>query len=107
MQITVLGAGTIGLSWVRRFVAGGHTVTVCDPRPDLADVLATLPLTDSERGRVRIETDRAAALAAADLVQESGPNTCRSSANCSPTSPNTADPRRCGSPPPRRCSPPT
>ena len=73
MQITVLGAGTIGLSWVRRFVAGGHTVTVCDPRPDLADVLATLPLTDSERGRVRIETDRAAALAAADLVQESGP----------------------------------
>ena len=66
MQITVLGAGTIGLSWVRRFVAGGHTVTVCDPRPDLADVLATLPLTDSERGRVRIETDRAAALAAAE-----------------------------------------
>lgn len=73
MQITVLGAGTIGLSWVRRFVAGGHTVIVCDPRPDLADVLAALPLTESERGRVRIETDRPAALAAADLVQESGP----------------------------------
>lgn len=73
MQITVLGAGTIGLSWVRRFVAGGHDVVVCDPRPDLADALATLPLTDDERGRVRVEVDRAVALATADLVQESGP----------------------------------
>ena len=49
MNICVLGAGTIGLSWLRRFVAHGHQVLVCDPRPDLVDVVAGLPLTDDER----------------------------------------------------------
>lgn len=73
MDICVLGAGTIGLSWVRRFVAHGHTVVVCDPRPDLADAIAALPLTDDEAARVSVEPRRAAALAGADLVQESGP----------------------------------
>lgn len=73
MQIAVLGAGTIGLSWVRRFLTGGHHVIVCDPRPDLVDALAAIPLAADERGRVRIEDDRQLALAEADIVQESGP----------------------------------
>lgn len=73
MNICVLGAGTIGLSWLRRFVAHGHQVLVCDPRPDLTDIVAGLPLTEDERARVRVVPDREAALAEADLIQESGP----------------------------------
>lgn len=68
MNICVLGAGTIGLSWLRRFVAHGHQVLVCDPRPDLTDIVAGLPLTEDERARVRVVPDREAALAEADLI---------------------------------------
>ena len=34
-RITVLGAGTIGMSWAALFLAGGRQVTVCDPAADI------------------------------------------------------------------------
>lgn len=73
MNIAVVGAGTIGLSWVRRFVTHGHAVIISDPRPDLADAAAALPLSADERARVSLVEDRRDAIAAADVIQESGP----------------------------------
>jgi len=35
MQVTVIGAGTVGLSWTGLFLANGAKVTICDPRPDI------------------------------------------------------------------------
>lgn len=73
MRISAIGAGTIGLSWVRLFAAHGHDVAVHDPRPDLPELIDRLPLSDEEGARVTIEPDRRRALAEAEIVQESGP----------------------------------
>jgi ketoreductase RED1 len=34
-RVTIVGAGTVGLSWTGLFLANGLSVTVCDPRPDI------------------------------------------------------------------------
>lgn len=70
----VIGAGTIGLSWARLFASCGSTVTVFDPREDLEDALAAAA---REAGLPEGMLSRAesieAAVAEADIVQESGP----------------------------------
>ena len=37
--VTVIGAGTIGLSWATLFLAHGLTVRLFDPRTDLQEVV--------------------------------------------------------------------
>ncbi|GAA0619660.1 3-hydroxyacyl-CoA dehydrogenase NAD-binding domain-containing protein [Kutzneria viridogrisea] len=64
MKIAIIGAGTIGLSWATLFLSRGHTVTVSDPRPDLAQVVP--------RGALLAESVEQA-VAEAEVVQENGP----------------------------------
>lgn len=68
--MAVVGAGVIGLSWARLAHRHGWRVAITDPRPDLRE------LVESEFGadeRVSWTADLAAAVRAADLVQENGP----------------------------------
>ncbi|HEV3355569.1 MAG TPA: 3-hydroxyacyl-CoA dehydrogenase NAD-binding domain-containing protein [Pseudonocardiaceae bacterium] len=81
----VIGAGTIGLSWAALFAGHGLTVTISDPRPDLADAvaeaLAEFTPHLAQQGldvtgladRVHITADLAEAVRDADIVQENGP----------------------------------
>lgn len=73
MNVTVLGAGTIGLSWARLFASHDHKVVVCDPRPDLKEVVDALPISDRVRANLTIVDNRAEAMSTADVIQESGP----------------------------------
>ncbi|MGV9414566.1 3-hydroxyacyl-CoA dehydrogenase NAD-binding domain-containing protein [Nocardia sp. NPDC003693] len=85
MNITVIGAGVIGISWTALFAAHGHEVTVHDTAPDvdervrdgLARLIPTLRMlgldTSGLPERVRCESDLAAAVRAADVIQENGP----------------------------------
>ena len=84
-NVTVIGAGAIGLSWTALFLANGLKVTVNDPRPNireatligLEDIIPTLKargydvntLTDN----LHFESDLNAAVKDADLIQENGP----------------------------------
>ncbi|MGO1711719.1 3-hydroxyacyl-CoA dehydrogenase NAD-binding domain-containing protein [Corynebacterium variabile] len=71
----MIGAGTIGQSRTRLFASHGMTVTVFDPRPDLADVVDQIR-TESGVGDprlVRMADSLADAVADADLIQENGP----------------------------------
>ncbi|MEU7784893.1 3-hydroxyacyl-CoA dehydrogenase NAD-binding domain-containing protein [Amycolatopsis sp. NPDC049159] len=79
---TVIGAGTIGLSWTALFAHHGLTVRVTDPRPDLADAVAEalktfaphLGTTAAElASRVSIAESVTESVKAADVVQENGP----------------------------------
>ena len=36
-KVTIIGAGTIGISWTGLFLANGLNVTVTDIRPDLEE----------------------------------------------------------------------
>ncbi len=85
MKAAVLGAGVIGCGWAARFVMHGWDVAVCDPDPQLParlavvldrarDVLNRLydrPL--PAEGEVEFTADATAAVADADWVQESLP----------------------------------
>jgi len=87
-RAAVVGSGVIGISWTALFLARGLAVTVSDPLPDIeqrcraglreiAPTLAQLglpvhDLTD-ETGALTFEPDVAKAVAAADVVQENGP----------------------------------
>src|SRR5262245_55803770 len=84
-NVTVIGAGAIGLSWAGLFLANGLKVTVNDPRTDikeatlkgLEEIIPTLgamgynvsTITD----KLYFEKDLANAIKDADLVQENGP----------------------------------
>ncbi|MGO1948471.1 MAG: 3-hydroxyacyl-CoA dehydrogenase NAD-binding domain-containing protein [Mycobacteriaceae bacterium] len=71
----MIGAGTIGQSRTRLFASHGMTVTVFDPRPDLADVVDQIR-TESGVGDprlVRMADSLADTVADADLIQENGP----------------------------------
>ncbi len=79
---TVIGAGTIGLSWTALFAHHGLTVRVTDPRPDLADAVAEalktfaphLGTTAAElASRVSIAESVTESVKEADVVQENGP----------------------------------
>ncbi|HDR6289188.1 TPA: hypothetical protein QCU33_005312 [Bacillus cereus] len=83
--ITVIGAGTIGISWTALFLAHGLSVRVNDPRPDLKEVVLDginqikptlkamgLP-TDELTDRLVIEPDLERALEGVAVIQENGP----------------------------------
>lgn len=84
-SVAVVGAGVIGLSWATLFAARGFSVSVADPRDDLAEVLpstvrAWLPQVPGFDGdveeaarRVSIAESVADAVVAAVAVQEAGP----------------------------------
>ena len=87
-NITVVGAGVIGASWVALFLANGLKVTVQDPREGVdaevrgyvdraAPALRALGLAGesiaSGHERLSFEPDLERAVAHADLVQENGP----------------------------------
>jgi len=77
--VTVVGAGTIGLSWAALFAAKGHEVRVTDPRPDLDEVVraGVGELADVLPGdllaSITTGPDLEAAVTGADVVQENGP----------------------------------
>ena len=83
--VTCVGAGVIGGGWVAHFLARGYDVVAWDPAPDgeerlrhLIDAawpaLVELGLADgASRDRLVVEPDLAAAVADADVVQESAP----------------------------------
>ncbi|WP_075619368.1 3-hydroxyacyl-CoA dehydrogenase NAD-binding domain-containing protein [Paenisporosarcina indica] len=83
--VTVIGAGTIGLSWATLFLAHGLTVRIYDPRPDLKEVadhhfdsigstltLLNLPSSGFE-SRLSLESDLQQAVTGAAVIQENGP----------------------------------
>ncbi|MEH0108828.1 3-hydroxyacyl-CoA dehydrogenase NAD-binding domain-containing protein [Tersicoccus sp. MR15.9] len=82
-RAAVVGAGTIGLSWVRLLADHGITVRVTDPRADLTEALdrafdgtddtVNSDATSVARTRVSAAEDVEAAVADADLVIEAGP----------------------------------
>lgn len=86
-KVVVVGAGTIGLSWTALFLAKDKDVTIFDVRPDLAET--TFGRLDALRrscaalglfmdlGRLVISRDLPAALADADVVQESCPESLK------------------------------
>jgi ketoreductase RED1 len=85
MRVTVVGAGTVGLSWTGLFLANGLKVTVCDPRPDIQlAVLSGLEnikwslgslgyCTEKFTQRLCFENKLHKAVADADIIQESIP----------------------------------
>ncbi|KXP13661.1 hydroxylacyl-CoA dehydrogenase [Tsukamurella pulmonis] len=68
--MAIIGAGVIGLSWAELAREHGWEVAFSDPRPDLAELVATQFPGDAA---VEVAVDLAAAVAGADLVQENGP----------------------------------
>jgi len=82
VNIGVVGTGVIGASWAAHFLAHGHDVVATDPAPGAedrlrADVAAHWPVLQPVEGaspeRLTFTTDPAEAVAAADFVQENGP----------------------------------
>jgi ketoreductase RED1 len=87
-NVTVIGAGVIGASWVSLFLANGLKVVVQDPRAGVdaevrayvdraAGALRALGLSEvliaSGHERLSFEPDLERAVAGADLIQENGP----------------------------------
>ncbi|CCX34004.1 3-hydroxyacyl-CoA dehydrogenase [Pyronema domesticum] len=85
-NFTIVGAGTIGLSFSALHLARSKTtnVTICDPRPDLADHISNIlptylppsfPTVQEllASGRLRTTADLKEACKDADVVQEQGP----------------------------------
>ena len=84
-NITVIGAGAIGLSWTALFLANGWKVTINDPRADIKTAvkegldlmkpsLTSLGYSVSELDKgLSFEADLEKAVKNADIVQENGP----------------------------------
>ena len=84
-HVAVLGAGTIGASWVAQFLARGLSVAVYDPAPDCEVrvrefIEAAWPTLErlglpagADATRVSFHDDPAAAVEGVALVQENGP----------------------------------
>lgn len=81
-RITLIGAGTIGLSFAAfhvQHLKDASNLTICDVRPDLETyVLETLPryLAASQHAlisQIRLSSDVSSAVRHADIVQEQGP----------------------------------
>lgn len=72
--VTIVGAGVIGVSWARLFAGAGWQVRVCDPRPDLQDIVDEQLAGDGTgRPSATAVHDLEAAADGADFVQEAGP----------------------------------
>ncbi|MEV6876208.1 3-hydroxyacyl-CoA dehydrogenase NAD-binding domain-containing protein [Amycolatopsis sp. NPDC051128] len=76
--VAVVGTGVIGASWAAHFLAHGLDVVATDPASDAEeklrdDVTAILPPDDAAIDRLRFVADAGEAAAAADFVQENGP----------------------------------
>jgi ketoreductase RED1 len=83
--VTVIGAGTIGLSWATLFLAHGLTVRLFDPRSDLQGVVdqhfksigSTLSLlglpSSGFESRLSLGSDLQQAVFGAAVIQENGP----------------------------------
>ncbi|MCM6772592.1 3-hydroxyacyl-CoA dehydrogenase NAD-binding domain-containing protein [Nocardia sp. CDC159] len=68
-SVAIVGAGVIGLSWARLFDRCGWSVTVSDPREDLAELVgAQFPA-----GSVAATNDLESAVSGVDFVQENAP----------------------------------
>jgi carnitine 3-dehydrogenase len=84
-KVALLGAGVIGAGWAARLALNGIDVTLCDPDPEaprkVDEVMANalrawrrLTMAPLDRlGRITFSRDLEAAVADADLVQESAP----------------------------------
>ncbi|HEV7908861.1 MAG TPA: 3-hydroxyacyl-CoA dehydrogenase NAD-binding domain-containing protein [Pseudonocardiaceae bacterium] len=84
-RVAVVGTGVIGASWAAHFLAHGLDVIASDPAADAeerlrADVRAHWPVLeqlgladDASLDRLAFTTEAAEAVAAADFVQENGP----------------------------------
>src|SRR6476646_2085406 len=84
-NVTVIGAGAIGLSWTALFLANGLKVTVNDPRTDvkeatlkgIEEISPTLKALGYDvstlTSKLYFEGDLAKAVKDADLIQENGP----------------------------------
>lgn len=84
-NVTVIGAGAIGLSWTSLFLANGLNVTINDPRADIKETalqgieavkptLASLGYDVSDlTANLSFESDLQKAVANADFVQENAP----------------------------------
>ena len=84
-NVTVIGAGAIGLSWTALFLANGLKVTVNDPRTDveeatlkgLEEIIPTLKALGYDvstiTDKLYFESDLNKAVKDADLIQENGP----------------------------------
>jgi ketoreductase RED1 len=84
-NITVVGAGVVGLSWIGLFLANGLRVTVCDPHPEIQIAvlsgLEKIKWTLQSLGypaekftrRLHFENKLHKAVADADFIQESIP----------------------------------
>ena len=84
-NVTVIGAGAIGLSWTSLFLANGLNVTINDPRPDIRETvlegLEVVKPTLSSLGyevknltaHLYFESDLEKSVANADFVQENAP----------------------------------
>jgi len=84
-NVTVIGAGAIGLSWTGLFLANGLKVTVNDPRPDVGEttlkgieeIIPTLKALGYDvtnlTKNLYFEHDLNKAIKDADLIQENGP----------------------------------
>jgi ketoreductase RED1 len=85
LNVAVIGAGAIGISWAGLFLANGLKVTVNDPRPDLEDAtlkgLEEISLSlialgyniESLTKNLFFEKDVNKAVQNADVIQENGP----------------------------------
>ena len=84
-KITILGAGTIGMSWAALFAATGREVAVYDPSPDTKYRVTTLVRNSAETlaalgwdhaddvSRMQFTDDPVDAVKDADFIQESVP----------------------------------
>jgi 3-hydroxyacyl-CoA dehydrogenase len=84
-RIAIVGTGVIGASWAAHFLAHGFDVIATDPAPGAEERLHKLvegcwsALTriglavGADTARLRFEPDLAATVAAADFIQENGP----------------------------------
>jgi ketoreductase RED1 len=84
-NVTVIGAGAIGLSWAALFLANGLKVTINDPRADVEEaslkgideISPTLKALGYDvrilTSKLYFEKDLNKAVKDADLIQENGP----------------------------------
>ena len=75
MRVAVVGTGVIGISWAAHFLARGLDVVATDPAPDAEERLraGVAAIGPGPLDRLTFTADAGDAAAAADFVQENGP----------------------------------